>query len=46
MPEKKTCFVVMGFGEKVDFETGRKLNLNASYQNLIKPAIEAAGPSG
>ena len=43
MPEKKTCFVVMGFGEKVDFETGRKLNLNASYENLIKPAVEAAG---
>lgn len=33
----------MGFGEKVDFETGRKLNLDATYQNLIKPAIEAAG---
>lgn len=43
MTEKKTCFVVMGFGEKVDFESGRKLNLNASYQNLIKPAIEEAG---
>ena len=41
--EKKSCFVVMGFGEKVDFETGRKLNLNASYENLIKPAVEAAG---
>ena len=40
---KKTCFVVMGFGEKVDFATGRKLNLNASYENLIKPAVEAAG---
>ena len=40
---KKTCFVVMGFGEKVDFESGRKLNLDASYKNLIKPAIEDAG---
>lgn len=40
---KKTCFVVMGFGEKVDFESGRKLNLDASYHNLIKPAIEEAG---
>jgi hypothetical protein len=40
---EKTCFVVMGFGEKVDFETGRKLNLNASYFGLIKPAVEAAG---
>jgi len=43
MPEKKTCFVVMGFGEKVDFETGRKLNLDATYKNLIKPAVEEAG---
>jgi tetratricopeptide (TPR) repeat protein len=43
MPEKKTCFVVMGFGPKVDFETGRKLNLDASYHNVIKPAIEDAG---
>lgn len=40
---QKTCFVVMGFGEKVDFESGRKLNLDASYHNLIKPAIEEAG---
>jgi tetratricopeptide (TPR) repeat protein len=40
---KKTCFVVMGFGEKVDLATGRKLNLDASYQNLIKPTVEAAG---
>jgi hypothetical protein len=39
----KTCFVVMGFGTKVDFATGRKLNLDATYQNLIKPAVEDAG---
>jgi MAP3K TRAFs-binding domain len=38
-----TCFVVMGFGKKTDFETGRVLDLDASYQNLIKPAVEAAG---
>jgi hypothetical protein len=44
MPEeKKTCFVVMGFGEKVDFESGRKLNLDATYKYLIKPAVEEAG---
>ena len=41
--QKKTCFVVMGFGEKVDLATGRKLNLDASYQNLIKPTVEATG---
>ena len=45
MPEKtgKTCFVVMGFGKKTDFETGRTLDLDKSYRNIIKPAVEAAG---
>lgn len=38
-----TCFVVMGFGKKTDFETGRTLDLDMSYQNMIKPAVEAAG---
>ncbi|MEO7522931.1 MAG: hypothetical protein ABIT58_02490, partial [Ferruginibacter sp.] len=40
---KKVCFVVMGFGIKTDFATGRKLNLDYSYQALIKPVIEAKG---
>src|SRR5437763_6253966 len=40
---KKTCFVVMGFGKKTDFETGRVLDLDKSYKNMIKPAVEAAG---
>src|SRR3954452_19884414 len=40
---KKTCFVVMGFGKKTDFETGRTLDLDKSYKNMIKPAVEAAG---
>ena len=39
---KKLCFVVQGFGEKTDFRTGRKLNLNASYQ-VIREAVENAG---
>jgi len=39
----KTCFVVMGFGKKTDFETGRVLDLDTSYKNMIKPAVEAAG---
>jgi hypothetical protein len=41
--EKKTCFVVMGFGKKNDYQTGRVLDLNASYHNMIKPAVEGAG---
>lgn len=43
MADKKTCFVIMGFGKKVDFETGKTFDLDMSYQNLIKPAVEAAG---
>src|SRR3954453_10024260 len=42
MRERK-CFVVMGFGKKTDFETGRVLDLDKSYKNMIKPAVEAAG---
>jgi hypothetical protein len=38
-----TCFVVMGFGKKTDFETGRTLDLDKSYRNIIKPAVQAAG---
>jgi hypothetical protein len=40
---KKTCFVIMGFGVKVDLATGRQLNLDASYFNLIKPTVKAVG---
>lgn len=41
--QERTCFVVMGFGKKTDFETGRTLDLDKSYRNMIKPAVEAAG---
>jgi len=40
---QKRCFVVMGFGIKTDLATGRKLNLDKSYQALIKPAVESKG---
>lgn len=40
---KKLCFVVMGFGTKTDLATGRKLNLDKSYQALIKPVVESKG---
>jgi MAP3K TRAFs-binding domain len=40
--ESATCFVVMGFGKKTDFETGRVLDLDKSYKYLIKPAVKAA----
>ena len=38
-----TCFVIMGFGQKTDLATGRVLNLDKSYKNIIKPAVTAAG---
>src|SRR5437588_6309988 len=38
-----TCFVVMGFGKKTDYPTGRILDLDKSYKYIIKPAAEAAG---
>ena len=37
------CFVIMGFGLKTDLATGRTLNLDKSYKNIIKPAVAAAG---
>jgi tetratricopeptide (TPR) repeat protein len=40
---KGTCFVVMGFGKKTDFESGRTFDLDKSYRHIIKPAVEAAG---
>lgn len=39
----KRCFVIMGFGIKTDFATGRKLDLNKSYKLLIKPVVETKG---
>ena len=42
-----TCFVAMGFGVKMAFYGGKKkpraLDLDKTYQNIIKPAAIAAG---
>ncbi len=38
---RKVCFVIMGFGKKTDFESGRTLDLDATYHEIIKPASEA-----
>lgn len=40
---RPVCFVVMGFGKKTDFETGRPLDLDATYNAIISPAVTAAG---
>ncbi len=35
-----TCFVIQGFGKKTDYESGRTLDLDASYE-VIKEAVES-----
>lgn len=39
----KICFVIMGFGKKTDYISGRTLDMDKTYKNLIKPAVEATG---
>ncbi len=43
LPLMPTCFVVMGFGKKTDYRSGRVLDLDKSYKNIIKPGVIAAG---
>jgi hypothetical protein len=42
---QRTCFVVMGFGKKMDLQSNpnRLLDLDKTYRNVIKPAAEEAG---
>ncbi len=42
---KKTCFVVMGFGKKTDFQSNpqRVLDLNMTFEHIIRPTVEEAG---
>lgn len=40
---EKICFVVMGYGVKTDYSTGRDLDLDKTYRNIVKPAVEEAG---
>ncbi|MCU4677562.1 DUF4071 domain-containing protein [Catenovulum sp. 2E275] len=41
--DQKVCFVVMGFGEKTDYELGKTFDLDATFEAIIKPAVEEAG---
>lgn len=40
---KKKCFVVMGYGIKTDYQSGRTLDLDKTYINIIKPAVTSCG---
>jgi len=39
----KTCFVVIGFGPKTDYKSGRVYDLDKTYENLIKPVFDKLG---
>jgi hypothetical protein len=42
---KKSCFVIMGFGEKTDFQSTpqRVLDLNRTFEDIIEPAVTESG---
>ncbi len=40
MTGKKTCFVITGFGPKTDFETGRIIDLDKTFEHLVKPVFD------
>lgn len=39
----KICFVIMGYGKKTDPTLGKTFDLDMTYKNIIKPAVESAG---
>lgn len=40
---QKICFVIMGFGKKTDYSTGKTFDLDQTYKNIIQPAVENVG---
>ncbi len=40
---ERTCFVIMGFGKKQDPYTNRTIDLDATYDKIIRPSVVACG---
>ncbi len=40
---EKTCFVIIGYGKKMDYQTGRELDLDKTFDYIIKPVFEELG---
>lgn len=36
----KNCFMIMGFGKKMDFRNSKVINLDLTYSKIIKPLFE------
>ena len=41
--QQKTCFVIIGYGVKTDYATGREINLDKTYSNIIEPVFKDLG---
>lgn len=37
----KKCFVIMGYGEKTDYTNGNLIDLDKTYNHIIKPTVES-----
>lgn len=40
---QKTCFVIIGFGVKTDHATGREIDLDKTFKNIIEPVFTELG---
>lgn len=38
--DKKICFVVMGFGKKMDYRNSKEVDLDIIYKKIIKDLFE------
>lgn len=38
---KKTCFVVMGFGKKMDYRNSKEIDLDLIYKQVIKRLFDS-----
>lgn len=40
---KKTCFVIIGYGIKTDYKSGRDIDLDKTYRTIIEPVFTDLG---
>ncbi|RFM34666.1 TRAFs-binding domain-containing protein [Chitinophaga silvisoli] len=40
---EKTCFVIIGFGKKMDHANGREIDLDKTYKYIIEPVFKKLG---
>lgn len=40
---ERTCFVVIGFGKKMDYSSGRMIDLDKTYEYIIEPVFKNLG---